>query len=103
MAGSRPDWIFPHADIARFLTGALACAAVAAVLASTASATITTGNLIEPHSTNYVADGDYGVRSDNFGSLTWLANKGERGFAITRSTADSSRVTAYPDIFRGWQ
>jgi hypothetical protein len=64
---------------ARFLTGTLACAAVAAVLASTASATNTTGNLVEPHSTKYVADGDYGVRSDNFGSLTWLAHKGERG------------------------
>lgn len=28
----------------------------------------------------YVSNGDYGVRSDNFGSLTWLGNTGERGF-----------------------
>jgi Glycosyl hydrolase family 12 len=94
---------FRMPKLVRFLTGALACSTAAVVLASTASATITTGNLIEPHSTKYVSDGDYGVRSDNFGSLTWLDNKGERGFRITRSTADSSRVTAYPNIFRGWQ
>ncbi len=89
--------------IARFLTGALTCSAVTVFLASTASATITTGNLIEPHSAKYVSDGNYGVRSDNFGSLTWLDNQGERGFRITRSTADRSRVTAYPNVFRGWQ
>jgi hypothetical protein len=89
--------------LARLLAGALACSAVTVFLAGTASATITTGNLIGPHSTKYVSDGDYGVRSDNFGSPTWLDNQGERGFRITRSTADSSRVTAYPNIFRGWQ
>jgi hypothetical protein len=89
--------------LVKFLTGALACSTVTVVLASTASATITTGNLIEPHTTKYVSGGDYGVRSDNFGSLTWLDNKGERGFRITRSTASGSRVTAYPNIFRGWQ
>ena len=89
--------------IARFLTVALACSAAAVVLASTAGATTTTGILIAPHQNKYVSNGDYGVRSDDFGSLTWLANKSERGFTITSSTANGSRVTAYPNVFRGWQ
>jgi Glycosyl hydrolase family 12 len=87
----------------RFLTGALACSAVIVVLASTASASTTTGVFIAPHQTKYVSNSDYGVRSDDFGSLTWLDNKDERGFTITSSTADGPRVTAYPNIFRGWQ
>jgi Glycosyl hydrolase family 12 len=87
----------------RFLTGALVCPTVIVVLASTAIASITTGTLIAPHQTKYVSNSDYGVRSDDFGSLTWLDNKDERGFTITSSTADGPRVSAYPNIFRGWQ
>jgi hypothetical protein len=87
----------------RFLTGALACSAVIVVLAGTASASTATGNSIEPHQKIYVSNGDYGVRSDDFGSSTWLDNKGERGFTITRSTAHGTKVTAYPNVFRGWQ
>jgi len=89
--------------LSRFLTGALACSAATIVLASTASATTTTGTLIEPHNNKYVSNGDYGIRSDDFGSLTILNNNGERGFTVTRSTASGPRVTAYPNIFRGWQ
>ena len=88
--------------IARFLTGVLACSATTFVLASTASATVV-GNQIEPHEKKYVSNGDYGVRSDDFGSSTWLDNRGERGFRITRSTAHGPKVSAYPNIFRGWQ
>jgi hypothetical protein len=89
--------------IARFLTVALTCSAVAVVLASTAGAATTTGIFIAPHQNKYVSNGDYGVRSDDFGSLTWLDNMSERGFTITSSTANGSRVTAYPNVFRGWQ
>lgn len=89
--------------LSRFLTGALACSAATIVLASTASATTTTGTLIEPHNNKYVSNGDYGIRSDDFGSLTILNNNGERGFTVTRSTASGPRVTAYPNVFRGWQ
>src|SRR5947209_16581651 len=89
--------------LSRFLTGSLACSAAIIVTASTASTASTTGSLIEPHNTKYVSDGDYGVRNDDFGSLTILNNNGERGFTVTRSTANGSRVSAYPNIFRGWQ
>lgn len=44
-----------------------------------------------------------GDHSDDFGSLAIRNNHGERGFTVARSTADGSRVTAYPNIFRGWQ
>ncbi|HET9975306.1 MAG TPA: hypothetical protein VFQ68_44240 [Streptosporangiaceae bacterium] len=77
--------------LSRFLTGALACSAATILLAATASATTTTGTLIEPHSNKYVSNGDYGIRSDDFGSLTVLNNNGERGFTVTRSTANGSR------------
>ena len=89
--------------IARLLTGALACSAATIVLAGTASATNTTGIFIAPHQNKYVSNGDYGVRSDDFGSLTWLSNTNERGFTVTSSTANGPRVSAYPNVFRGWQ
>jgi hypothetical protein len=77
--------------------------AVTIILMSTANATVAGGNWIEPSQKKYVSDGDYCVHSDDFGSSTWLYNNGEQGFRVVRSTANGSRVTAYPDIFRGWQ
>jgi Glycosyl hydrolase family 12 len=85
------------------LTGTLACFAATIFLASTASATAAGGSPIGPGQKTYVSNGAYAVRSDDFGSSTWLENSGEQGFTITKSTARSSRVTAYPNIFRGWQ
>jgi hypothetical protein len=85
--------------LARFLTGALACFTATIVLAGTASATADAGNPIGPRQKKYVSNGDYAIRSDNFGSSTWLDNHGERGFKIIKSTAHGSRVTAYPNIF----
>jgi hypothetical protein len=75
--------------LSRFLTGTLACSAATIVLASTASATTTTGTLIEPHNNKYVSNGDYGIRSDDFGSLTILNNNAERG-----SRSPGARPTA---------
>lgn len=88
---------------ARFLIGALACFTATIVLTGAASATAAGGNTIGPGQKKYVSNGSYGIRSDDFGSSTWLDNHGERGFRITKSTARGSRVTAYPNIFRGWQ
>jgi hypothetical protein len=87
----------------RFLTSALACFTVTIVLASAASATAAGGNPIKPSQKKYISNGDYGIRSDDFGSSTWLNNNGERGFKIIKSTAYGHKVTAYPNIFRGWQ
>jgi len=87
----------------RFLPGVLACCAATVFLASTASATTAGENLINPGQKKYVSNGDYGVRSDDFGSSTWLDNNGEQGFKIVKSTANGPKVTAYPNIFRGWQ
>jgi Glycosyl hydrolase family 12 len=89
--------------LTRFLTSVLAVFTVTIVLSVTANATPAAGNSIGPHQKKYVSNGNYAIHSDNFGSSTWLDNHGERGFKITRSTARSSRVTAYPNIFRGWQ
>lgn len=88
--------------LSRFLTGALAFSAATVAMAAAASATTTTGSVIEPHDNKYVSNGDYGIRSDDFGSMTILNNNGERGFTVARSTASGARVTAYPNIFRGW-
>jgi hypothetical protein len=89
--------------LAKLLIGMLVSFAMTISLTSTASAAAAGGNSIEPSQKKYVSDGDYCVHSDDFGSSTWLYNDGEQGFTVTRSTAGGSRVTAYPNIFRGWQ
>ena len=76
--------------LTRFLAGALACCAATILLASTAIATTAGGNPIKPGQKKYVSNGDYGVRSDDFGSSTWLDNNGEQGFKIVKSTANGS-------------
>lgn len=86
-----------------FLTGALAFITATTALASTASAASGGGSQLGPHEKKYVSNRDYGVRSDDFGSSTWLYNHGEQGFKIIKSTAHGAKVTAYPNIFRGWQ
>ena len=91
------------ARLTRLSTGALVSFAVTIVLTSTANATVVRGNPIGPSQEKYVSNGDYCVRSDDSGSSTWLYNNGEQGFRITKSTAHGSKVTAYPNIFRGWQ
>ncbi len=89
--------------LARFLTGALVFSAVTIIPPNAANATGAGGNWIEPSQEKYVSGGDYCVHGDDFGSSTWLYNGGEQGFRVTGSTAEGPRVTACPDIFRGWQ
>jgi hypothetical protein len=89
--------------LARLLICALVSFAVTIVPAAAAHAAPVNGNLIGPGQEKYVSGGDYCVRSDDFGSSTWLSNSGGQGFEITRSTASRPVVTAYPNIFRGWQ
>lgn len=86
-----------------FLAGALVFFTVSVVLISTASANVVRGNTIGPGQEKYISNGDYCVRADDFGSTTWLYNNGQQGFTITSSTASGKRVSAYPNIFRGWQ
>jgi hypothetical protein len=88
---------------ARFLARTLAALAVTITLTSTAGASVVHGKTIGPRQEKYVSNGDYCVRSDDFGSSTWLYNDGGRDFKVTRSTANGPRVSAYPNIFRGWQ
>jgi glycosyl hydrolase family 12 len=87
----------------RFPASILACSLATIFLTSTASATAAEGDPITPTQKKYVSNGEYGIRSDDFGSSTWLENNGEQGFTIIKSTAHGSKVTAYPNIFRGWQ
>jgi len=87
----------------RFPASILACSLATVVLTSTASATAAEGDPITPTQKKYVSNGEYGIRSDDFGSSTWLENNGEQGFRIIKSTAHGPKVTAYPNIFRGWQ
>ncbi len=89
--------------LTELLAGMLAPLVVAIVLASTASAAPVKGSSIGPGQKKRVSNGDYCIHSDDFGSFTWLHNGGEQGFIVTKSAADGSRVTAYPEIFRGWQ
>jgi hypothetical protein len=84
-----------------FPVSILACFTATVVLAGTASANI--ADPITPTQKKYVSNGEYGIRSDDFGSSTWLENNGEQGFRIVKSTAHGPKVTAYPNIFRGWQ
>jgi Glycosyl hydrolase family 12 len=89
--------------LTKLLTSVLISFAVSITLTSTAGASVTRGNTIAPGQEKFVSNGDYCVRADDFGSSTWLYNTGEQGFKTTKSTASSGRVTAYPNIFRGWQ
>lgn len=89
--------------LARLLVRTLAAFAVTITLTSTADASVVHGNTIGPRQEKFVSNGDYCVRSDDFGSSTWLYNDGGNDFKVTRSTANGPRVTAYPNIFRGWQ
>ena len=74
-----------------FPASILACFTATVVLASTASASIAEGDLITPSQKKYVSNGEYGIRSDDFGSSTWLENNGEQGFKIVKSTAHGPR------------
>jgi hypothetical protein len=89
--------------LAGLLARTLAAFAVTIPLTSTADASVVHGNTIGPRQEKFVSNGDYCVRSDDFGSSTWLYNDGGHDFKVTRSTAKGPRVTAYPNIFRGWQ
>jgi Glycosyl hydrolase family 12 len=88
--------------LTRLLT-ATASFAVAIALTSSVSAAAAGGKSIGPHQKACVSNRGYCVRSDDFGSSTWLYNSGGQGFRITKSTASRSWVTADPNIFRGWQ
>jgi len=50
-----------------FPASILACFMATVVLASTASANTAEGNPITPSQTKYVSNGEYGIRSDDFG------------------------------------
>lgn len=86
----------------RRLTAAVSFA-VAIILAGSLSAIAATGKSIAPRKTACISNRGYCVRSDDFGSSTWLYNSGEQGFRITKSAASGAKVTADPNIFRGWQ
>src|SRR5882757_4034914 len=80
----------------------LACSLATVVLTSTASATAAEGDPITPTQKKYVSNGEYGIRSDDFGSSTWLENNGEQGFRIIKSTAHGPKPGSTDDI-EGWQ
>lgn len=73
-------------------------------ITSLASASPVSGTLVPPNDEKWVDNGAYAIRSDDFGTNTWLRSYGlgSSGFRIERGDARRN-WSAYPNVFRGWQ
>jgi hypothetical protein len=89
--------------LAKLLASTLVSLMLTVALTGAADAAAASGKLIGPRQEVWVSNGNYCVRDDDFGSTTWMYNDGGQDFTVTSSTANGPRVSAYPNIFRGWQ